>query len=134
VSRTRFRKSAKPFVTSWRTSCGPAIGLSSRPTPRAHASSDSVYSTSQLKLRPLGGTKAIIILTDGLDSGSLHALNPTIGELQASGTVVCAIKVGDWRAALMHGLDRLAQFTATPASIPFESGYYHPGASDGIAH
>jgi VWFA-related protein len=72
---------------------------------------DSVYATSPLKLRPLGGTKAIVILTDGLDTGSLHALNPTIGELQASGTVVYAIKVDDWRAALMHGLDRLVQST-----------------------
>jgi len=44
--------------------------------------SDSVSATSQLKLRPLGGTKPIVILTDGLDTGGLHALNPTIGELQ----------------------------------------------------
>jgi VWFA-related protein len=72
---------------------------------------DSVYATSQLKLHPLGGAKAIIILSDGMDTGSLHGVNQTIGELQASGTVVYAIKVGDLRAALMHGLDRLAQST-----------------------
>jgi VWFA-related protein len=72
---------------------------------------DSVYATSQLKLRPQSGTKAIVILSDGGDTGSLHSVNQTIAELEASGTVVYAIKVGDWRAGLLRGLDRLAQST-----------------------
>jgi VWFA-related protein len=72
---------------------------------------DSAYTASQLKLRPLGGTKAIVILSDGIDTGSLRGVKQTIDELQSSGTVVYAIKVGDWRAVLWHWLDRLVQST-----------------------
>jgi VWFA-related protein len=72
---------------------------------------DSVYAASQLKLRPLDGAKAIVILSDGIDTGSLHGVNQTIDELKSSGTVVYAIKVGDWRAALLRGLDKLVQST-----------------------
>jgi hypothetical protein len=65
---------------------------------------DSIYAASQLKLRPLGSAKAIVILSDGGDTGSLHSLDRTIDEIQLSGTVVYAIKVGDLRAALYSGL------------------------------
>jgi VWFA-related protein len=72
---------------------------------------DSVYAISQLKLRALPGAKVIVILSDGIDTGSLHSVKRTIEELKVSGTVVYAIKVGDLRARLLHGLDQLAAET-----------------------
>jgi VWFA-related protein len=69
---------------------------------------DAVYAASQMKLRALQGTKALIILSDGLDTGSIHNLDRTIEEVQASSTVVYAIKLGDVRALLTRGLSKLA--------------------------
>ena len=69
---------------------------------------DAVYASARLKLRALPGTKALIVISDGLDTGSMHSLNRTLEEVQTSNTIVYAIKVGDVRALLSHGLAKLA--------------------------
>jgi hypothetical protein len=46
----------------------------------------------QLKLRPLTDAKAILILTDGFDTGSTHTLAQTIDEAQRADTAVYAIE------------------------------------------
>jgi len=69
---------------------------------------DAVYASARLKLRSLPGTKALIIISDGQDTGSMHSLNRAMEEVQTSNTIVYAIKVGDLRALLTHGLSKLA--------------------------
>jgi VWFA-related protein len=69
---------------------------------------DAVYAAARQKLRMLQGTKALIILSDGQDTGSAHNLDRTLEEVQASSTTVYAIKVGDVRALLTRGLSKLA--------------------------
>jgi VWFA-related protein len=69
---------------------------------------DAAYAASRMKLRALQGTKALIILSDGLDTGSIHNLDRTIEEVQVSSTIVYAIKLGDVRALFTRGLSKLA--------------------------
>jgi VWFA-related protein len=52
---------------------------------------DAVYDTARLKLRPVKGTKAILLLTDGYDSGSTHTWNQAADEAQKSDAAVYAI-------------------------------------------
>jgi hypothetical protein len=49
---------------------------------------NAVYDTARLKLRPLTGNKAILILTDGFDTGSTHTLAQTIDEAQRADAAV----------------------------------------------
>ncbi len=72
---------------------------------------DAVYASARLKLRSLPGTKALIIISDGQDTGSMHNLKRTLEEVQTSNTIVYAIKVGDVRALLTRGLAKLASET-----------------------
>jgi VWFA-related protein len=72
---------------------------------------DAVYAAAELKLKPLQGTKALIIISDGQDTGSMHKLEPTVEEMQISSTIVYAIKVGDLRTILTHGLAKLSSET-----------------------
>jgi VWFA-related protein len=72
---------------------------------------DAVYASSRLKLRSLPGTKALIIISDGEDTGSMHNLSRTLEEVQTSNTIVYAINVGDLRTLLTHGLAKLASET-----------------------
>lgn len=79
-----------------------------------------LYYTAKEMKRP-AGRKAIIVLSDGMDTGSDIALTDVIEAAQAAGTVVYAIKyasptrflsVGTLLAqALSHGLERLARET-----------------------
>jgi VWFA-related protein len=73
------------------------------------------------ELKPVSGRKAIIVLSDGLDTGSDIRLNDLIEMAQSAGTVVYAIKYaspmrflsisGAIAQAASHGLDRLARET-----------------------
>lgn len=84
---------------------------------------DSVYASASLKLAPLPGTKALIILSDGQDTGSMHNLVRTLEEVQKSGTIVYAIKVGDLRTLLTHGLGKLASETGGEQFRPSGSNF-----------
>lgn len=54
-----------------------------------------VYAAAQQKMRWVTGRKALIILSDGFDTGSLHTLDDTVESLQDASTVVYAIKFVD---------------------------------------
>lgn len=52
---------------------------------------NAVYDTARVTLRPIKGPKAILLLTDGYDSGSTHTWNQAAGEAQKSDAPVYAI-------------------------------------------
>jgi Ca-activated chloride channel family protein len=77
------------------------------------------YTAKQLK--PIAGRKAIIVLSDGLDTGSDVRLSDVIGMAQSAGTVVYSIKyaspmrflsiTGAIAQAVSRGLERLSRET-----------------------
>jgi VWFA-related protein len=56
---------------------------------------NAVYSATQLKLNRPQGSKALLILSDGNDTGSTHKLDATIEEVERSGAVVYAVRYPD---------------------------------------
>jgi VWFA-related protein len=80
----------------------------------------ALYYTAQ-ELKPVPGRKAIIVLSDGVDTGSDIRLNDLIQTAQSAGTVVYAIKYagavrfvsipGALAQAFNRGLDRLSRET-----------------------
>jgi VWFA-related protein len=79
-----------------------------------------LYYTAK-ELKPVAGRKAIVVLSDGLDTGSDVKLNDLIEMAQSAGTVVYAIKYespmrfasisGAIAQALSHGIERLSRET-----------------------
>lgn len=79
-----------------------------------------LYYTAQ-ELKPVTGRKAIVVLSDGIDTGSDISLNELIAAAQSAGTVVYAIKYesparflsigGVIAQAVSHGLERLSRET-----------------------
>ena len=77
------------------------------------------YTAAELK--PVMGQKAIVVLSDGIDTGSDISLNDLVESTQSAGTVVYAIKYaspmrflsigGAIAQAVSHGLDRLSRET-----------------------
>ncbi len=56
---------------------------------------NGVYAAAGQKMRWVHGRKALIVLSDGLDTGSPHSLSDTVESVQESATVVYAIKYVD---------------------------------------
>jgi VWFA-related protein len=52
---------------------------------------NAVYDTARLKLRSLPGGKAILLLTDGFDTGSPHTFNAAAAEAQRAGAAVYSV-------------------------------------------
>jgi VWFA-related protein len=79
-----------------------------------------LYHTAK-ELKPVAGRKAIIVLSDGLDTGSDVRLNDLIEMAQSAGTVVYTMKYaspmrflsisGAITQAVSHGLERLSRET-----------------------
>ena len=79
----------------------------------------ALYYTAK-ELKPVSGRKAIVVLSDGLDTGSDIRLNDVIEMAQSAGLVVYSIKYasparffspGAIAQAVSHGLDRLSRET-----------------------
>jgi VWFA-related protein len=80
----------------------------------------ALYYTAK-ELKPVAGRKAIVVLSDGLDTGSDIRLSDLIEMTQSAGVVVYSIKYasparffsvsGAIAQAVSHGLDRLARET-----------------------
>lgn len=56
---------------------------------------NSVYASAHLKLNGPEGNKALLILSDGDDTGSTHKFDAALNEVQQSGSVVYAIRYPD---------------------------------------
>lgn len=82
---------------------------------------NGVYSAARLKMKTVSGRKALIVLSDGMDTGSLHSLTDAIEAAQSADTMVYTIRYVSAmlmvspalaiHAALSHGLQRLADET-----------------------
>jgi Ca-activated chloride channel family protein len=67
------------------------------------------------------GRKAVVVLSDGIDTGSDVSLNAAIGEMQSAGTMVYTLRYasparyfligGAIAQAVSHGLDRMSRET-----------------------
>jgi len=53
---------------------------------------NGVYAAARLKMKPLTGRKALIVLTDGMDTGSFHTLVDAIEAAQSADTLVYTIR------------------------------------------
>jgi Ca-activated chloride channel family protein len=53
---------------------------------------DGVYASSLLKMKPITGRKALIVLSDGMDTGSAHKLVAAIEAAQSADTLVYTIR------------------------------------------
>jgi VWFA-related protein len=53
---------------------------------------NAVYATARLKLRPLTGNRALLILTDGFDTGSTHTWREAADEIARAEAAVYAIQ------------------------------------------
>jgi hypothetical protein len=61
---------------------------------------DAIFDTARSKLQPLKGTKALLILTDGFDTGSAHTWRQAVDEAHKAGATVYAIQ---YRSSLGGG-------------------------------
>ncbi|HTS78937.1 MAG TPA: VWA domain-containing protein [Bryobacteraceae bacterium] len=96
---------------------------------------NGVYAATRQKMQWVQGRKALVIVSDGFDTGSPHTLADAIQAVQESGTVVYAIKYVDpevtpamagisRREAAAHGMERLTEETG---------GYTFPDPGDRLS-
>ena len=63
-----------------------------------------IYTAARLKMKPVDGRKAMILLTDGLDTGSIHSLTDAIEASQNAETLVYTIRYAALPALAAPGL------------------------------
>lgn len=90
---------------------------------------NGIYAVASQRMRWTQGRKALIVLSDGFDTGSIHTLSDAIESLQEAGTVVYAIKYVDnaaitRRSERIRGLERLTDQTG---------GYTFPNPEDRLS-
>jgi len=86
---------------------------------------NGVYAAARLKMKPVTGRKALIVLSDGMDTGSFHSLTDAIEAAQSADTLVYTIRslspvlmispLAMARAAASTGMRRLAAETGGQA-------------------
>jgi len=64
----------------------------------------AVYTAAKLKMKPVDGRKAMILVTDGLDTGSIHTLTDAIEASQSAETLVYTIRYAALPALAAPGL------------------------------
>lgn len=85
---------------------------------------NAVYSTTHLKLSSFSGAKALLILSDGNDTGSIHHFDQALQEVQRAEALVYAIRYPDPESASVgDGLTRLAIETGGTVFAPPAGNY-----------
>lgn len=72
---------------------------------------NAVYAAANLKLRRFPGSKALVILSDGDDTGSMRTLDETVDEVQRAGGIVYAVRYPSAGRSGGRNLFRLARET-----------------------
>ncbi len=77
--------------------CGTLPGEHGRRRPACGGTAlwNAVYASAHLKLSGPAANKALLILSDGNDTGSTHSFSAALAEVQQSGTVVYAVQYPD---------------------------------------
>jgi VWFA-related protein len=83
----------------------PVLGVPCSFSPRGNVLSEcsgtalwnAVFFSARLKLQPQAGRKAILLLTDGMDTGSEHGLAEAIQACQGADAIVYSIRYADTR-------------------------------------
>ena len=88
---------------------------------------NAVYYASKLKMKQVTGRKALLILSDGLDTGSDHHLNDAIEAAQSAGVPVYTIKFVD---PLLLPFTAVAAFKQSMQKLSMETG----GIGFGMLH
>jgi len=102
----------------------PCSTLSGRHLCGGTALWNAVYATAHLKLSPFTGTKALLILSDGNDTGSIHHLDQALEEVHRAGALVYAIRYPDpLSQSAGDGLARLAAETGGAELAPPAGDY-----------
>jgi VWFA-related protein len=81
---------------------------------------NAVYASARLKLSGPAGNKALLILSDGNDTGSTHKFSAALEEVQRTGTVVYAIKYPDPLSADTSSAD-LQRLTDETGGVLFDA-------------
>jgi VWFA-related protein len=84
----RYRLLAAPGGEPLTVSCGAL----NHPVCGGTALWNAIYASAHLKLSGPAGNKALLILSDGNDTGSTHSFDSALEEVQQSGTVVYAVQ------------------------------------------
>ena len=93
----RYRLLATPGGEPLTVSCGVPQGTHQRIRTVCGGTAlwNAVYASAHLKLNGPAGNKALLILSDGNDTGSMHSFTEALDEVQQSGTVVYAVNYPD---------------------------------------
>lgn len=85
---------------------------------------DAVYETVHLELNRFNGSRALLILSDGNDTGSIHHLDRALEEVNRAGVMVYAIRYPDPLSDVPgQGLSQLAAETGG-TELPAQGGDY----------
>lgn len=109
----RYRLLATPGGEPLTVSCGAEAHGAIRPVCGGTALWNAVYASARLKLSGPPGNKALLILSDGNDTGSTHSFGEALEEIQQTGAVVYVVNYPDTlgSAAPNDDLRRLAEET-----------------------
>jgi VWFA-related protein len=84
---------------------------------------EAVYAAASVKLQPVSGSKALVILSDGNDTGSIHKLGAAVEAAERADAVAYAIQYPDLVSGLTsEGLETLAAATGGIAFRSSEAG------------
>lgn len=84
---------------------------------------NAVWAAARLRMQTVSGRKALLILSDGIDTGSSHPLPQAAAELQRAETVAYAIQYPRKSRRSSVGLQRLAEETGGLRFPPPEESY-----------
>ena len=101
----------------------PCPTVRKRPVCGGTALWNAVYASANLKLRRYPGSKALVILSDGDDTGSTRSLDEAVDEVRRAGGVVYAVKYPSGGRSGRNNLLRLARETGGVLIDPGEDEY-----------